>query len=127
MEISPPTTLGPIPTVQPPQTKTTLIAPVIGQLAPNTQMSAAQQSRIEEVLQEYRQQERNALKELHEMRQKNRAAEVALQIEQAKLCEAELQAQHSSNKVSALTRRISLMLSWSGSSSIYTSQPKARF
>ena len=78
------------------------LAPVIGTMVPDAQMTAAQKARIDKVLLEYKQQEQLALKELHAMHQRSHAAEVALQLEQAKLRKAELQAQLSQSKVTAL-------------------------
>ena len=57
--------------------------------------------RIDEVLLEYQRQEQQALKELHATQQWNRVAEVALQLECAKLRDAELLAQQSKNQVAA--------------------------
>ena len=83
MDISPPAGSMKAVPASPPTSAT--LAPIIGQLTPDAQMSEAQKAHIDEVLLEYKQQEQQALKELHAMCQWSRAAEVAIQLEQAKL------------------------------------------
>ena len=114
--------------ISPPRSATEVIPPtpsshpVIQMVAPDVQMTDDQKAHIEEVLLEYRKQEEAALQTLHATRQCNRAAEVALQLECAKLCDAELLAERICENKAALSLPPNLVSSsyvppsqWTGS------------
>ena len=99
-------------------------APVINKITLDAQMTDVQKARIDEVLLEYQHQEQQALKTLHAMHQCNHTAEVVLQLECAKLHEAELQAQLSQTKLAALSQEHTPMTvpGWVSSSYVPPSQ-----
>ena len=66
--------------------------PVIQQLSADQQMTDAQRARVDKVLKEYQNQELLALQELQNTRRCNREAELFLELEWAKLKDAELYA-----------------------------------
>ena len=88
MDISP-TEASPVPMLLAP-TPSMSMTVVLRPISSDVNMTDAQCVRVDEVLHKYHKQEEQALKTLHATRQHNRAAEVALQLEKAKLRDVEI-------------------------------------